>query len=233
VTIETDLPKLIPTEPAPPVVRADDIRVRWVMPEIFYDLPIHESDDDEAVRRLEELVERALPGAAEEDQARFGVICALCAGDLVDTEVEYASICLTAVDNTLCTATVLGFLVDSPEADGGVRGATKAIASALRQVEAGEVSEIELPCGFAVSCIGSRDAKLAGEMTESGESISFPTWYIRVHVPLPNGTTFILELSTPTMVGWDLFSTMFGNVVSSIRFYDFDGSSVITSEAGA
>ncbi|MER6628864.1 hypothetical protein ABT301_11550 [Streptomyces sp. NPDC000987] len=232
MTTETELPELIETRPAPPALHADDIHIRWVMPEIFHDLPIHERDDDEAVRLLWDLADKALPGVGDEDKARFGVMCALSLNDLAGVGAEYASICLTAVDDTLCTATVLGSLVDSPEADGGVPGVTKEISAGLRRIKAGEVSEVELPCGYAVSCIGARDSRLTGDLTGTGEDITFPTWYIRVYVPLPNGTTFVLEMETPTMTGWDVFSTMFGNTVSSIRLYGTDGSRLITTAAG-
>ncbi|WP_406172600.1 hypothetical protein [Streptomyces sp. NBC_00996] len=234
MTIQTEPLTLIPTQAAPPTLHADDIHVRWVMPEIYHDLPVQESDDDEMVRLLEELVNKALPGAEDDDKTTFGVICALVSGDLQAVGAEYASICLTAVDGSPCTATVVAYLVDSPEVDGGVRGAVKAIASSLRRIETGEVSEIELPCGSAVSCIGTRESKLSGELTETGESLAFPTWYICVHVPLPNDTTFAMEMATPTAVGWDTLSTMFGNTVSSIRLFHADGSPLITSaEAGA
>ncbi|MFF4401405.1 hypothetical protein [Streptomyces sp. NPDC001480] len=232
MTFETELPALVPTGAAPPALRADDIHVRWVMPEVFHDLPIHETDD-EAVRLLDELADKALPEAGEDDKTRLGLVCALTVGDLQAMGAGYASICLTAVEGAPCTATVLVSLINSPEVEGGVRSAAKAIASSLRRAGAGEIAEVELPCGWAVSCIGARDAQLAGDLTETGESLTFPTWYVRVYVPLPNGTTVTMEMATPTPAGWEAFSTMFGNTVSSIRLFHADGSPLITSEAGA
>ncbi|MFJ9565618.1 hypothetical protein ACIRQQ_36965 [Streptomyces fuscichromogenes] len=233
MTTDTELPEFIPTHAAPTAIHADDINVRWVMPEIFHDLPVQEKDEDEAVRLLEELADKALPGAGEEDRTRLAVICALSTGDLMAAAVDYASICVTAVDEALCTATVFVSLTDSPEAAGGVRGAAKELASGLRRTGTDEVSEIELPCGLAVSCIGTRDTKLTGELAGDDEPANFLTWYIRVYVPLPNDTTVIMEMQTPTMAGWDVFSTMFGNTVSSLRLFRADGSRLITSEAGA
>ncbi|MFD4599112.1 hypothetical protein ACFWPQ_13895 [Streptomyces sp. NPDC058464] len=231
MTTDIELPEFVPTHAAPSAIHADDINVRWVMPEIFHDLPVQERDEDEAVRLLEELADKALPGASEEDRTRFAVICALSTGDLMADAVDYASICVTAVDESLCTATVFVSLTDSPETAGGVPGAIKELASGLRRTGTGEVSEIELPCGLAVSCIGSRDIKLTGELADDGRPADFPTWYIRVYVPLPNDTTVIMEMQTPTMTGWDVFSTMFGNTVSSLRLFRADGSRLITSEA--
>ncbi|WP_217245618.1 hypothetical protein [Streptomyces sp. AC602_WCS936] len=232
MTSQPELAELIPTHPAPVALHADDIHARWVMPEIFHDIPIHETDDDEAVRLLGELVEKALPGAGDEAQTALAVTCALGVDDLLAGGAEYASICVTAVDDSPCTATVFAGLVDSPDA-ADVPGAVKAIAQSLRGLGDAEVSRIDLPCGSAVSYIGARDDKLLGELTETGEDLTFPTWFIRVLVPLPNGTTFMMEMSTSTMAGWDAFSTMFGNTISSIRLFHADGSPLITSPAAA
>ncbi|MFD3925949.1 hypothetical protein [Streptomyces sp. NPDC058614] len=232
MTTELEPSAFIPTQPAPAALRADDIHVRWVMPEIFHDLPIHESDDDEAVRLLAELADKTLPGAPEEDRTRFAVMCALGVDDLLAVGADYAGICLTAVDGMPCSATLFVSLVDGPDVE-GVLGVVTAISSSLRRIGTGEVSRIELPCGPAVSCVGTRESTLTGELTESGESLTFPTGYIRVYVPLPNGTIVVMEMSTPTMAGWDIFSTMFGNTVSSIRLFNADGSPLITSGTGA
>ncbi|MFJ2827711.1 hypothetical protein ACIPC1_08900 [Streptomyces sp. NPDC087263] len=226
---ELKLSAFVPTHTAPPVLRSDDIQVRWVMPEIYHDLPIHQTDDDEAIRLLEELANKALPGAGEDDKTRFGAVCALGFDDLLAAGAEYAAICVSAVEETPCTATLFASLVDSPEVDGGVSGAVREISSSLGRLGAGEASRIELPCGPAVSYIGVRESQFTGELTESGESFTFPTSFIRVYVPLPNGTTLVMEMATPTEAGWDTFSTMFGNTVSSIRLFNADGSPLITS----
>ncbi|WP_409470348.1 hypothetical protein [Streptomyces sp. HC307] len=232
MTTELELSEFIPTHLAPPALRADDIHVRWVMPEVFHDIPIHEEDDDKAVELLGELADKVLPGAPEEEKTKFAVMCALGVDDLLAAGAEFAGICLTAVDGNPCTATVFVSLVDSPEVE-GVPAAVKAIWASLRRIEVGEVSRIQLPCGPAVSCIGTRESKLTGDLTESGEALVFPTAYIRVYVPLPNGTTVVTEMGTPTMDGWDVFSTMFGNIVSSIRLFEADGTPLVTSEDGA
>ncbi|MDT9698809.1 hypothetical protein [Streptomyces sp. P17] len=225
---QVELLAFVPTHPAPPALNSDDIQVRWVMPELFYDLPLHEEDDDEAIRLLEELADKPLPGASEDDKTRFAVICALGFDELHGTGAEYAAIGVIAVDNTPCTATVFATLIDSPDGD-GIPAQAKAIASSLRGTKGDEASELELPCGAAVSCIGTRDSKLIGDLTETGESIVFPTSFIRVYIPLPNGTTVVMEMNTPTMTGWETFSTMFGNIVSSVRLFGADGTPLITS----
>ncbi|MCM1973650.1 MULTISPECIES: hypothetical protein [unclassified Streptomyces] len=206
--------------------------MRWVMPEIFHDIPLAAEDDDEMVSRFEDLAAKALPGTADEDQTRFAVLCALGLDDLRASGAEYAGICVTAVGSEVCTATVMAALVDSPDEDGSMTPA-RTIASGLRRTTPDEVSELELPCGPAVSAIGTRTATLTGDMTETGENLVFPTSFIRVYVPLPNGAILVMELSTATMAGWDMFSTMFGNIVSSIRLFRADGAPVIVPEAAA
>lgn len=210
--------------------RPDDIHIRWVMPEIFHDLPVTVEDDDETIRLLEELSEKALPGASDEEQLRFAVFCALGLDGLMASGAEYAGICVAAFDNTPCSATVFAMVVDSPA---GTANPVKAIASNLRRSGAGEVSEAELPCGPAVSCVGTRQERIAGDMIDSGAPAEFATAFIRVYVPLPNGSALVMEMATPAMVGWDVFSTMFGNIVSSIRLFNADGTPLITSGSWA
>ncbi|MBJ6634067.1 hypothetical protein [Streptomyces sp. I5] len=222
---------LIPTGPAPEVLHSDDVQVRWVMPENFHDIPIDATDDEDAVHRLGELVEKALPGAGEEAQTALAVTCALGVDELLAAGAEYAGICVTAVDGAACTATVFSSLIDSPRSD-TLQGTVRVIAAELRALGEGEVSRIELPCGWAVSHVGTRDVKVLGELTENGEGFTFSTPFIRVYVPLPNGRTLVMEMSTPTTPGWDMFSTMFGNIVSSIRLFRADGSPLITSMVG-
>ncbi|MFJ9158145.1 hypothetical protein ACIRPS_15245 [Streptomyces griseoviridis] len=231
MTISPDFTEFVPSHAAPAVLNADDIQVRWVVPENFHDLPVRFRDDGEAVQLLEDLTDKVLPGADYDDKTAFGVLCAISVEELTDLGVEYAAVCITVVDDVPCTATLSVFLVDSPEAN-GTQNAVRDIASNLSRAEAGEVSQIDLPCGSAVSCIGTRSEAVAGDLTGSEESVTFPVGYIRIFLPLPNGTTLLMEMATPTMVGWDIFSTMFGNTVSSIRLYRADGSRLITSQVG-
>ncbi|ATL29676.1 hypothetical protein [Streptomyces formicae] len=232
MTAPTELPdrlEFIPTGPAPGVntatVRSDTIHVRWVMPEIFHDIPLHEDDEDEAVRLLEELAEKALPGAEPEDCLKLAVVIALGMDDLLADGAEFAAVCVAAIGEDPCSATVFASLTDSPETQDG--DTIAAIASGLRRLGGAEVAEIQLPCGPAVSCIGTREDRISGQLTQSGADLPVPTSYVRVYLPLPNMTTVVMEMSTPTPVGWDTFSTIFGNVVSSIRLFHADGSPLI------
>ncbi|MFE0175282.1 hypothetical protein ACFWZ2_23475 [Streptomyces sp. NPDC059002] len=231
----TELPtrlEFIPMQAAPvdaeATVRSDTIHIRWVMPEIFQDIPLHEEDEDETVRLLEELAQRALPGAEPEDQLKLAIFVALGIDDLLAGRAEYAALCVGAVGADPCTATVFTTLVDSPDAEDD--DVIAAISSSLRREGLGEVAEIQLPCGPAVSCVGSREDKVSSDLTESPDGLTLPTSFIRVYLPLPNLTTVVMEMSTPTPVGWDTFSTIFGNVVSSIRLFTSDGAPLIVPD---
>ncbi|MBM7169956.1 hypothetical protein JQK87_16330 [Streptomyces sp. G44] len=229
MTVPMELPdvlEFVPGHAAPVettgVIRSDTVHVRWVMPEIFQDIPLHEEDEDEAVRLLEELAEKALPGAEAEDQLKLAVVVALGIDDLLSGGAEYAAVCVGAIGEDPCSATVFASLTDSPETTDD--DTIAAIASSLRREGMGETTEIQLPCGPAVSCVGTREDKVSAELTESPDGLTIPTSFIRVYIPLPNGTTVVMEMSTPTPVGWDTFSTLFGNVVSSVRLFTADGT---------
>ncbi|MFD5218398.1 hypothetical protein [Streptomyces tendae] len=232
MTTSVELPALVVSQDRAPIaLRSDDILLRWVLPEIFHEMPVNVQDDDTAVQLLEELADKALPGADYDEKTKFAVMCALAVGDLPAVGVEYAAVCLTVSDEIPCIATFFVSLMNSPEAVGATT-LVKEISSGLRLAKMGDVSVIELPCGAAVACIGNRDAEISGELLDGEEGVTLPTSYIQVYVPLPNETTVLMEISTPTMPGWEVFSTMFGNIVSSIRLFKADGSPLITSSEG-
>jgi hypothetical protein len=233
VTTTVELPALVKTKDvAPTALRPDDIFLRWILPEIFHELPINVKDDDAAVQLLEDLADKVLPGAGYDEKTKFGVMCALAIDGLPAAGVEYAAVCLTVSGETPCIATLFVSFMDSPEAM-GVSAVVKEISSSLHLAERGEVSIVELPCGAAVACIGNREAEIPGELVDGEQGVALPTSYIQVYVPLPNDTTVLMEISTPTMSGWEVFSTVFGNIVSSIRLFKADGSPLITSSGGA
>ncbi|MFG3248082.1 hypothetical protein [Streptomyces sp. NPDC048187] len=233
MTTPFDLPVLVSSQGVAPIaLRSDDILFRWILPEIFHELPVNVQDDDIAVQLLEELADKALPGADYDDKTKFGVMCALAVGDLPAVGVEYAAVCLTVSDDIPCIATFFVSLVNSPEV-AGIPAVVEEISSGLRFAKVGDVSVIELPCGAAVACVGNREDEIPGELLDGERGAALSTSYIRVYVPLPNETTVLMEISTPTMSGWETFSTMFGNIVSSIRLFKADGSPIITSGEGA
>ncbi|WP_367044180.1 hypothetical protein [Streptomyces sp. Je 1-332] len=199
----------------------DGIDVRWVMPEGFLELPFEADDLDELADKLMELAKRSLPGGSEEVQREWAAMCGANYDEFIEAGVQYAGFVVTEVDGVRCTATVNVSLMDLDE-----RAGTKPagfIATTMRHLDIGQVDEVKLPCGPAVTCIGARHASVDGSLTDSGEDEPIWTSFIQVQIPLSNQTVLVLEMGTPTAEGWDTFSAMFAGVVKSVRFFDEHG----------
>ncbi|MEV0257660.1 hypothetical protein AB0H82_25805 [Streptomyces sp. NPDC050732] len=204
---------------------SDGIEVRWVMPEGFLELPFEADDLDELIHKLLELARRALPGGSEEVQQEWAAMCGAHYDEFVEAGIQYAGFVVTEVDGVRCTATVNVSLLDLDEQAGAKPAGF--IATTLRHLEIGQVDEVQLPCGPAVTCIGTRQADVDGSLTESGKDEAIWTSFIQVQIPLSNQTVLVLEMGTPTAEGWDTFSAMFAGVVKSVRFFDEQGSPLV------
>ncbi|WP_105975574.1 hypothetical protein [Streptomyces geranii] len=201
------------------------VEVRWIMPEGFFELPFEADDLDELADQLVDLAKRTLPGADEEVQLQWAAMCAANYDDFVEAGVQYAGFVTTEVDGVRCTATVNVSLMDLDERAG--RNPVGFIASTMRHLELGQIGEVRLPCGPAVTCVGNRSASVDGSLTESGRAEPIWTSFIQVQVPLDNGTVLVLEMGTPTIEGWDVFSAMFAGIVKSVRFFDDQGALLV------
>ncbi|MEU9209054.1 hypothetical protein AB0D27_14145 [Streptomyces sp. NPDC048415] len=182
-------------------------------------------DLDTTAEQLMELALGALPEADFEVQLQWAVMCAAHYDSFVEAGVQYAGFVLTEVDGARCTATVTVSMIDLDSRAGS--NAVGFIGSSMRHLGIGQVSEIQLPCGPAVSCIGNRKGSLDGSLTASGKDETVWTSFIQVQVPLTNGTALVLEMGTPTPDGWDVFSAMFAGVVKSLRLFDADGEPLV------
>lgn len=205
----------------PSLTGSDGIQVRWVMPEGFLELPFEAEDLDELAYKLRELAQEALPGGSEDVQLEWASMCAANYDEFIDAGVQYAGFVVTEVEDVRCTATVNVSLVDLDERAGAKP--VGFIASTMRHLEIGQVDEVRLPCGPAVTCIGTRQSFVDGSLTESGKDEPIWTSFIQVQIPLSNQTVMLLEMGTPTAEGWDTFSAMFAGVVKSVRFFDEQG----------
>ncbi|MBR8643172.1 hypothetical protein KEF29_37195 [Streptomyces tuirus] len=201
------------------------IEVRWIMPEGFLELPFEADDLDELAERLVELAKQALPGADEEVQMQYAAMCAAHYDEFIEAGVQYAGFVTTEVDGARCVATVNVSLLDLDERAG--KNPAGFIATTMRHLELGQVGEVQLPCGPAVTCVGNRPSSIDGSLTQSGQDESIWTSFIQVQIPLNNGTVLLLEMGTPTAEGWDVFSAMFAGVVKSVRLFDVDGSPLV------
>ncbi|PTH88296.1 hypothetical protein C9J60_15765 [Streptomyces sp. A244] len=201
------------------------IEVRWIMPEGFLELPFEADDLEELGKQLLELAEQALPGADEEVQVQYATMCVAHYDEFIEAGVQYAGFVTTEVDGVRCTATVNVSLLDLDERAGS--SPVGFIATTMRHLELGQVGEVQLPCGPAVTCVGNRSSSIDGSLTQSGQDESIWTSFIQVQIPLANGTVLMLEMGTPTVEGWDVFSAMFAGIVKSVRFFDNDGAPLV------
>ncbi|MEU0445516.1 hypothetical protein ACIPH4_08010 [Streptomyces tendae] len=204
---------------------AGGVEVRWIMPEGFLELPFEADDLDELAERIVELARRALPGADEGVHRQWAAMCAANYDDFIEAGVQYAGFVTTEVDGVRCTATVNVSIMDLDDRAGS--NPTGFIASTLRHLELGQIEEVALPCGPAVLCVGNRSADVDGSLTQSGRPEPIWTSFIQVHVPLVNGTVLVLEMGTPTVEGWDVFSAMFAGVTKSVRLFDDHGAPLV------
>lgn len=201
------------------------IEVRWIMPEGFLELPFEADDLEELGEQLVELAKQALPGADEEVQVQYAAMCVAHYDEFIEAGVQYAGFVTTEVDGVRCTATVNVSLLDLDERAGS--NPVGFIATTMRHLELGQIGEVQLPCGPAVTCVGNRPSSVDGSLTQSGQDESIWTSFIQVQIPLTNGTVLLLEMGTPTVEGWDVFSAMFAGIVKSVRFFDSDGAPLV------
>ncbi|MGX5213397.1 hypothetical protein ACWKT3_32695 [Streptomyces violaceus] len=195
------------------------------MPEGFLELPFEADDFDELAEQLIELAQQALPGADEEVQVQYAAMCAAHYDEFIEAGVQYAGFVTTEVDGVRCTATVNVSLLDLDERAGS--NPVGFIATTMQHLELGQVGEVQLPCGPAVTCVGNRPSNIDGSLTPSGEAEPIWTSFIQVQIPLDNGTVLLLEMGTPTAEGWDVFSAMFAGIVKSVRLFDIHGAPLV------
>ncbi|MET7380001.1 hypothetical protein ABZT08_14485 [Streptomyces sp. NPDC005526] len=207
------------------VVAGGGTDIRWIMPEGFFEIPMDSEDLDETAEQLVELARSVMPEADFEVQLQWAVMVAAHYDSFMEAGVQYAGFVMTEVEGSRCTATVTVSMIDLDEEAGP--HPVGFLGSSMRHLGIGRVSEIDLPCGPAVSCIGTRKGSLDGSLTESGEAEPVMTSFIQVQIPLPNGTVLVMELGTPTPQAWEVFSSMFAGVVKSVRLFGEDGKMLV------
>ncbi|MEU9151510.1 hypothetical protein AB0D59_13365 [Streptomyces sp. NPDC048417] len=203
------------------------IDVRWIMPEGFFEIPMDSESLDETAEQLVELARAVMPEATFEVQLEWAVMVAAHYDSFVEAGIQYSGFVMTEVDGERCTATVSVSMTDLDERAGA--HPVGFLGSTMRHLSMGEVSEIELPCGPAVSCIGTRKGSLPGSLTASGSDEPVVTSFIQVQIPLSNGTVLLLEMGTPTPQAWEVFSAMFAGVVKSVRLFNESGKPMVMS----
>ncbi|WP_406332128.1 hypothetical protein [Streptomyces sp. NBC_00203] len=206
-------------------VGSGGIDVRWIMPEGMFEIPMDAEDLDDTAEQLIDLARKVMPEATFEVQLEWALMVAAHYDSFVEAGIQYSGFVMTEVEGTRCTATVSVSMIDLDERTGSDPAGF--IGSTMRHLGLGQVSEIELPCGPAVSCIGRRKSSLDGSLTASGEDEPIWTSFIQVQIPLNNGTLLVMEMGTPTPEGWEVFSSMFAGVVKSVRLFNDAGKPLV------
>ncbi|MDH6217767.1 hypothetical protein [Streptomyces pseudovenezuelae] len=207
------------------MVGGPGIDVRWIMPEGFFEIPMDAEELDATAEQLIEMSRAVMPEATLEVQLQWAVMVAAHYDSFIEAGIQYSGFVLTEVDDERCTATVTVSMIDLDERAGAQP--VGFLASTMRHLGIGQIGEIVLPCGPAVSCIGTRKGTLDGSLTASGSDEPVVTSFIQIQIPLNNGTALVLEMGTPTPKGWDVFSAMFAGVVKSVRLFNDSGKSVV------
>ncbi|CAM5646716.1 putative protein OS=Streptomyces tendae OX=1932 GN=GUR47_18060 PE=4 SV=1 [Streptomyces tendae] len=203
----------------------DEINVRWVMPEGMFEFPVEAEELDGIAERLVDLARAVMPEASFEMQLEWALMVAAQYDSFIEAGVQYSGFVITEVDGARCIATVSVCISDLDES-AGVRP-VGFVGSTMRHLNIGQVDEINLPCGPAVSCIGTRKTNLDGSLTASGKDEPVWTSFIQTLIPLCNNTLLTLEMGTPNREGWDVFSSMFAGVVKSVRLFDAAGKPLV------
>ncbi|MFJ2608881.1 hypothetical protein ACIO13_28460 [Streptomyces sp. NPDC087425] len=209
----------------PAALAGAGIDVRWIMPEGFFEIPMDADDLDETAGRLIALAREVMPEATFEVQLQWAAMIAAHYDSFIEAGIQYSGFVLTEVDGERCTATVSISMIDLDERAG--TNPVGFLGSTMRHLGLGQVGEIRLPCGPAVSCIGTRRGSLDGSLTASGAEEQLATSFIQIQIPLDNGTALVLEMGTPTPGGWDVFSAMFAGVAKSIRLFNDSGKPLV------
>ncbi|MEU6120654.1 hypothetical protein [Streptomyces sp. NPDC047123] len=204
----------------------EPVHVRWVMPEGFFELPAEADSIEDLADRIIELAREIMPKGTPDMQYHWAAMCIATYDELIDAGVQYAGFVITEVEGTRCTANVNLSLIDLAEE--ARFSPVPHTARALRALGQGDVDEILLPCGPAVSWVGTRQALIEAALAPSGHDEPFWTSFINVQVPLSNGTAVVLEMTTPTQEGWDVFSSMFAGIAKSVTLFDAHGSPIDT-----
>ncbi|MEK8171326.1 hypothetical protein NKH77_23370 [Streptomyces sp. M19] len=162
----------------------DEIHVRWVMPEAFEDLPLGQ-DEEEIVRRLEDLAQKFLPGADDDLLVRWCLLCVLGCSDLEAAGTQYAGLCAVDIDGEPCVTTVFATLSPADAITAGVGGPVKSLVAGLRAMDLGEVSGIELPVEPRSAASGP-GWRTRGHLADLGpQTGEIRTSFIQVHIPSP------------------------------------------------
>ncbi|MEU5238636.1 hypothetical protein ACH4UR_27055 [Streptomyces lydicus] len=186
------------------------------MPEFVRELPVNATETDAVADSLYTLATDLMPEHSAAEQFRFALGVGAQLEAMAEADVIYAGLCFLEVEGRPTASTIL---VSQVEHDGEDEAAVlRTTREALeRKHPDDDFRTVELPCGPALSRVGSSGFVMAAEASPTGREELIPQSEIQVFVPLPDTSEMLIfELASPSPDGWDLHSELFAEILKTI-----------------
>lgn len=210
---------MIPGDASVGSVTATAPRLTFRVPPAFFELPVHETEE-QVGQALIELAQDVYPQGTPELWFQYAVTQLPVVAQMMEAGVSYAGFCLLDLDGRRSTATVTATLLESVP-DGQKMTASSVAAELAGLGERSQVETVWLTAGEAAVRFTADVTTLPAELTDSGRPEEVEVGKIAVFLPLRREAEMALfELSTPCMQDWDLYSDLFFNLVNTVELND-------------
>ncbi|MEV5597352.1 hypothetical protein [Streptomyces sp. NPDC052496] len=213
--------------PAPPESTSDQmapspvrprsrLHIGWIMPPFVHELPVDAPDADAAAERLHALATELMPEHSAEDQYRFALGIGAQLEAMIEADVIYAGLCFLDVDERPSASTIMVSQVEHDSTDDEeLLRVTRELLE--RKHPDDEYRTVELPCGPALTRIGSMAFLINGEWSPTGQELPVQQSQIQVYIPLP-GTRdmLVFSLDCPSPEAWELHSELFAEILKTV-----------------
>lgn len=191
-------------------------RLTFRVPPAFFELPVHEPEE-QVGQALIELAQDVYPQGTPELWFQYAATQLPVVAQMMEAGVRYAGFCLLDLDGRRSTATVTATLLESVP-DGRKMTASSVAAELAGLGERSQVETVWLTAGEAAVRFTADVTTLPAELTDSGRPEEVEVGKIAVFLPLRREAEMALfELSTPCMQDWDLYSDLFFNLVNTVE----------------
>ncbi|MET7689626.1 hypothetical protein ABZT06_16890 [Streptomyces sp. NPDC005483] len=204
---------------AGPAADAAAPRLTFRVPPAFFELPVHETEE-QVGQALIELAQDIYPQGNPELWFQYAATQLPVVAEMMQAGVGYAGFCLLDLDGRRSTATVTAALLESvPD---GEKMTASSVAAELRGFgDEAQVETVWLTAGEAAARFTSDLVTLPAEVTDSGRPEQVEIGKIAVFLPLRRDAEMALfELSTACMQDWDLYSELFFSIVNTLEVDD-------------
>ncbi|MFH8346243.1 hypothetical protein [Streptomyces sp. NPDC018045] len=192
------------------------LHIGWIMPPFLREVPLDAPDADAAAERLHALVTELMPEHSAQDQFRFALGIGAQMEAMIEADVMYAGLCFLEVEGRPTASTIMVSQVehDSTDEESLLRVTREALE---RKHPDDEYQIVELPCGPALTRVGSAVFLLDAGWSPTGQPLPVQQSQIQVYIPLP-GTRemLIFTLDCPSPEAWELHSELFAEILKTI-----------------